>query len=128
MIQLCIFDLDGTVLNTLDTIAHYANQALEKNGILPIEVEAYKYLVGGGIERLISKMLSHRGISSEELYRKVYRDYDEAYCANVSYKTIIYDGLQEVLDWLKHKNIALAIVSNKPDNVTQEVVPVILKF
>ena len=122
MIKLCIFDLDGTVLNTLDTIAYFANQALIKNGISPIETKAYKYLVGGGIKQLIHKMLAYRGLSSEELYCRVYEDYDQAYSADVAYKTVIYDGLKEVLDALKHRGVALSIVSNKPDNVTRGVV------
>ena len=56
MIKLCIFDLDGTVLNTLETIAYYGTQALIKNGIEPIESKEYRYLVGTGIKNLIRKM------------------------------------------------------------------------
>ena len=53
MIKLCVFDLDGTVLDTVESIAYYGNFALEKHGIEPIPVEQYKYLAGNGIINLI---------------------------------------------------------------------------
>ncbi|MBE6589825.1 MAG: HAD family hydrolase [Ruminococcaceae bacterium] len=122
MIKLCIFDLDGTVLDTIGTIAYYANNALEKNGVAPIEVEEYKYLVGTGIANLVRKMLEFRNCYSEELYGRVYHDYDTAYNADVAYKTTVFDGLREVLDRIKSQGIRMAIVSNKPDFAAQTVI------
>lgn len=122
MIKLCIFDLDGTVLNTLDTIAYYGNRALENNGVQPIEPQAYRYLVGTGIKNLIRKMLFYRDCYSDGLFKKVYLDYDTAYNADTTYLTVVYDGLHEVLDTLKAKGIRLAIVSNKPDFAVRSVV------
>ena len=122
MIKLCIFDLDGTVLNTLETIAYYGNQALIKNGIEPIESKEYRYLVGTGIKNLIRKMLVFRECYSPDLFDRVFWDYDTAYNANTSYLTVIYDGLKAVLDTLKAKDIRLAIVSNKPDFAVRSVV------
>ena len=57
MSKLCIFDLDGTVLDTVGSIAYYGNLALEMNGIEPIEVEKYKYFAGDGARTLIRRML-----------------------------------------------------------------------
>lgn len=122
MIKLCIFDLDGTVLNTLDTIAYYGNLALSHHGIEPIETYQYRYLVGTGIKNLIKNMLNYRSCYAEELFDAVYRDYDTAYNADVAYKTVIYDGLKEVLDEIKGRGIRLAIVSNKPDFAARTVV------
>ena len=122
MIKLCIFDLDGTVLDTVQSIAFFANSALEKNGIQPIDPQEYRFLAGRGIANLIRGMLDFRSCFSEELYEKVFYDYDTAYNADVSYKTTIFEGLKEVLDQMKAKGIQIAIVSNKPDFAAQTVV------
>ena len=122
MVKFCIFDLDGTVLDTVHTIAYYGNNALEKNGVEAIDAQEYKYLVGKGAANLVKNMLNFRQCYSEGLFEKVFADYNTAYNANVSYKTTIYDGLPEVLDKLKQQGMQLAIVSNKPDYATQEVI------
>lgn len=122
MIKLCIFDLDGTVLDTVGSIAHYANGALEKNGIEPIPTAQYNYLAGNGIASLVRGMLEYRGCYSEELYARVFRDYDTAYNADVAYGTTIFDGLLETLDAIKARGVRMAIVSNKPDFAAQTVV------
>lgn len=122
MIKLCIFDLDGTALDTLETIAYYGNNALTNHGIEPIEACEYKYLVGTGISNLIKNMLNFRQCYTDEAFEKVFHDYDTAYNADVSYKSRIYDGLRETLDKIKSLGIELAIVSNKPDYATKEVV------
>ena len=122
MIKLCIFDLDGTTLDTVKTIAHYVNTTLENNGVAPIEVEQFKYLAGRGMADLIRRSLEYRGCYEEKLYQKVLREYDAAYNANVSYKTTIFEGLKETLDAIKALGIRIAIVSNKPDFATRTVV------
>lgn len=122
MTKLCIFDLDGTVLDTVPSIAHYANGALEKNGVEPIAEHEYKYLAGKGIANLVEGMLRFRGCYSQELYARVYHDYDTAYNADVAYKTTIFEGLKPVLDQLRARGILLTIVSNKPDFAAQTVV------
>ncbi len=122
MIKLCIFDLDGTVLDTVKSIAHFGNTALEMNGIEPIEVNEYKYLAGRGVANLLRGMLNFRNCYTDELYQKVFRDYNTAYDANVSYKTTVFEGLRETLDAIKAQGIRIAIVSNKPDFATRTVV------
>ena len=122
MIKLCIFDLDGTVLDTVGSIAYYANSALVKSGIEPIPDDEYKYLAGRGIASLVRGMLEYRGCYTDELYSRVFHDYDTAYNGDVTYKTRIFDGLKEVLDAMREKGIKLAIVSNKPDFAAKTVV------
>ena len=122
MIKLCIFDLDGTVLDTVKSIAHFGNTALEMNGIEPIEVNEYKYLAGRGVANLLRGMLNYRNCYTDELYQKIFLDYNTAYNANVSYKTTVFEGLREVLDRIKADGIRMAIVSNKPDFATRTVV------
>ncbi len=122
MIKLCIFDLDGTVLDTLGSIAHFGNYALAKNGIEPIPVNDYKYLVGNGIANLVKNMLKLRECYSDELFATVFADYDSAYNADASFGVSIFEGLKEQLDALRAAGKKLAIVSNKPDFATQAVV------
>lgn len=122
MIKLCIFDLDGTVLDTVQSIAHFGNTALTMNGIEPINAEEYKYLAGKGVANLIRGMLNFRNCYTDALYQKVFRDYNAAYDANVTYKTTVFEGLKEVLDSIKAWGIRMAVVSNKPDFATRTVV------
>ncbi len=121
MVKLCIFDLDGTVLDTVSTIGYYGNYALKKNGIEEIPIEEYKLLAGTGIKNLVKNMLLFRNCYSEELYNKVFYDYDTAYNADVTKNTTIFSGLKETLDKIKETGAKLAIVSNKPDYAAKNV-------
>ena len=122
MVKLFIFDLDGTVLDTVESIAYFANSALIKNGIEPIEVGEYKYLAGRGIANLVRGMLEFRGCYADALYEKVFQDYDTAYNERPTYKSKIFDGLKETLDKIKADGVKIAIVSNKPDFAARSVV------
>lgn len=113
--KLCIFDLDGTVLDTAPSIAHYGNLALKKHGIEPIDEKEYKYFAGDGAKILIKRMLTYRSCYSDELHASVFKLYNEMYNADVTCKTVIFDGLKDVLDQLKRDGYRFVIVSNKPD-------------
>ncbi len=120
--RLCIFDLDGTVLDTVGSIAHYGNLALQKHNIEPIDEREYQYFAGDGAKTLIMRMLNYRSCYSEELHASVFRDYNEMYHADVTCKTVIFDGLKDFLDLLKADGYQFAIVSNKPDFAAKTVV------
>lgn len=123
MIKLCIFDLDGTVLDTVTSIAHFANYALVSHGIEPIEPKEYRYLAGGGIVSLMRGVLKYRGREGDEaLYQSIYRTYDDAYTAEPAYLSRIFDGMKETLDALKAQGVRIAILSNKPEYVVTAVV------
>lgn len=122
MTKICIFDLDGTLLDTIKTIKYYGDLALKEFGIEEIPEDTYKILVGTGIKNLIKGMLEYRGCYTEELFSKVFKVYDDAYNANTFFKTEIYKGIKETLKELKAKGIKVAIVSNKPDFAAKEVV------
>ena len=115
MIKACVFDLDGTLLNTLTTIAYYGNTALKKFGIEPIETERYKYLVGNGAKLLVERMLRERDAYTQEMYDKVYKYYNDCYNADVRRYTKPYDCIIDMLKQLKARNIAVGVISNKPD-------------
>lgn len=121
MDNLYIFDLDGTLLNTLPTIAHYGNSALEKFGFAKICEERYKTLVGDGRDVLIHRMLAEHGADTAENFDRVGGVYDALYEADVMYLTRPYDGIPELLRDLKAAGVRLAVLSNKPDNVVNPI-------
>lgn len=118
MIKLCIFDLDGTVLDTVHTIAYYGNYALQANGIEPVDVEEYKFFAGNGAVNLIKRALRFRDRLTDETFQKVFADYNAAYNADTSYLTAPFEGMKETLDSIKAMGIKMAILSNKPHFAT----------
>lgn len=118
MIKLCIFDLDGTVLDTVHTIAYYGNYALSKHGIEPIAVKEYNYFAGNGAVNLIKRALRFRDALTDETFEKVFADYNAAYNADTSYLTAPFEGIKETLDAIKAMGIKMAVLSNKPHFAT----------
>lgn len=118
MIKLCIFDLDGTVLDTVHTIAYYGNLALSKNGIEPIDEKEYNYFAGNGAVNLIKRMLRFRNALTDAVFQQVFADYNAAYNANTTYLTAPFEGIKEALDAIKARGIKIAILSNKPHFAT----------
>ena len=115
--KLCIFDLDGTLTDTLSSIAFYGNSALEKSGFLPIPEAEYKYLAGNGRDTLVHRMLAYRNADTEENFKKVGSDYDEAYESDVICFAKPFPGIVKLIDDLKAAGVLVAVLSNKPDNV-----------
>lgn len=120
--ELYIFDLDGTLLNTLPTIAYYGNLALSENGFSEYDTEEYKYFIGDGRDILIHRMLEKQNADSPENFTKVAKTYDNAYEADGLYLTEPYKNINETLTALKKDGKKLAVLSNKPDNVANAVV------
>ena len=124
MIKAVIYDVDGTVLDTLSTIAHYGNKALEHFGFLPLPEENYKHYAGNGAKVLIERMLEASGVSVCEHFEKVFTYYNEIYNASPVAFTKPFDGIRELVVALKEKGIKQAVVSNKPDFATRGVMSV----
>ncbi len=118
MIKAVIFDLDGTVSDTISTIAHFGNVALEHCGFPAIDENEYKYFAGDGKVKLLHRALAFYGADTEENFKKVEAKYDSEYEADPIFETKPFDGLVEELQKLKSRGTKLAILSNKPDNVT----------
>ena len=121
MTELCIFDLDGTLLNTLGGIRYFLNLTLDRYGIPPLDEERVREFVGNGASRLVERALRYSGIDTAterggRLFAEVLREYVALYDSDPNYLTTVYDGIGDLLAALKARGVKLAILSNKPDS------------
>ena len=116
--QLAIFDLDGTILNTLEDLADSINYALKKNGYAERTIDEVRRFVGNGIRKLVERA-TPAGTSEKEMDRvqEAFNEYYKVHCAD---KTGPYEGIMELLHELKAAGCRTAVVSNKPDYGVQE--------
>jgi phosphoglycolate phosphatase len=124
-VKAVLFDLDGTLLNTLEDIANSANSALIRHGLPANEVDAYRYFIGDGVTMLISRALPAEKRDSD-IIAKCVKAFREDYSRNWNVKTSPYDGVPELLDALAAKHIKMAILSNKPHDFTKRCVSELL--
>lgn len=124
MYKCCVFDLDGTIADTINTIAYYCNRSLEHFGLPSIDTERYKYLVGNGYKVLVHGMLKEVG-APDGLFSKLAPYYHDLYETDSLYLTKPFDGMAELLAALKSHGLKIAVLSNKPHGA---VVPVAEKL
>lgn len=112
-----IFDLDGTLLNTLQDLADSTNYALALQGMPARTLEEVRRFVGNGVGRLI-----HRAVpegTPEEVEARVLADFRAHYTLNMEHKTAPYPGVLPLLDRLGQAGIRTAVVSNKFDSAVK---------
>lgn len=112
------FDLDGTLLNTLDDLANAGNYALSRLGLPVYDTEKYKYFVGNGIPKLIERILPEN--SGDDLKKRAHGLFDEYYSAHSEDMTRPYDGIPELIDALYDAKVVTAVITNK-DSVFADV-------
>ena len=117
-IKLVIFDLDGTLLYTIKDITIALNYALKKNGLDEVSIDEAKYMVGSGVDVLIQKAVKER----IELFDNVKEDYSSFYKEHNMIQTNPYQGIMHLLKMLKLVGIKIAVLSNKPQNDTENVI------
>lgn len=122
MIKACIFDLDGTILDTLESVAKAGNRMLTELGFPAQPVGDYRYYCGDGANKLVEKTLIKVGGYTRENYetgcllnRKFLKE-------DPSYKVRPYDGITKNIMILKESGVKCAVFSNKPDAAAVEVV------
>lgn len=116
-IRAVIFDLDGTLLDTLMDLANAVNAALAKNDMPVRTVEEVRRFVGNGVRNLMIKAVP----DGEENpgFEKTLGDFRAYYAEHCKDETRPYEGIMELLELLKQKGIRMAIVSNKPDSAVK---------
>jgi len=120
-----LFDLDGTLLDTIDDLADSMNTVLKKFGFPRHEVEKYKYFVGDGMDVLVKRALPE-SCRDEELVFRCIDAMKEEYSLHWADKSRPYAGIPELLDALANDGITLSILSNKPHGPTKAVVSIML--
>lgn len=112
MIKLVIFDLDGTLLNTLEDLADSCNYILEKHGFTTHPLDSYRFFVGNGISKLIERAVPEDKRNSE-LIEQLRKEFISYYSKHAEDKTAPYDGIIDLLTELESNGIKLAVASNK---------------
>jgi phosphoglycolate phosphatase len=118
MKKFVLFDLDGTLLNTLDDIADSANFALSRCGYPVHATEAYKYFVGNGVDKLIERILPE-DTKNPDAASRLKEIYVRRYDAHSMDRTRPYDGIAGLLRELNGLGVRTAVISNKPDEPTK---------
>lgn len=121
MKKLVIFDLDGTLLNTIADLAAATNQALQHYGYPTHEVEAYRFFVGNGINKLFERALPETERTEENILkiRSRFVPYYDTHNADLSRP---YPGIPELLRTLQQKGVKIAVASNKYQAATRKLI------
>jgi len=114
-----LFDLDGTLLNTVEDLGDSMNRVLSRAGFPIHDIETYKYFVGWGIEKLVYLALPENQRDDATIAKYVANMRAE-YSKHWADKTRPYDGIPELLDALTARGIKMAVLSNKPDDSTRK--------
>ena len=119
-----IFDMDGTLLNTLADIAHSINSALQRHGFPTHPADAYRMMVGSGMRPSVERAIEAGGGESNEevtdqLIDRMVAEVNSAYAADPVSRTGFYDGIAGLLTSLADRGIPMAVLSNKPDILVQ---------
>lgn len=109
--QAVVFDLDGTLLNTLEDLMDSVNYGLRSNGMPERSLEEIRRFVGNGVQRLVSLAVPEGTGGKEQ--DKVFAAFKEHYRVHCNDKTNLYPGIRALLQELKERGIPMAIVSNK---------------
>ena len=122
MIRACIFDLDGTLLYTLEAIAKAANTALSELGYPPQPVEDYRYYCGDGADTLVRRVLDLFDDRDPEHFRLMCARNRELLGSDPDYRVVSYPHLPETLARLKERGVLLAVCSNKPHSAAVDTI------
>lgn len=121
MKKLVIFDLDGTLLNTIEDLGNAANYALSLNGYPTHSLASYPFFVGNGVRNLIRKALPD-DMRTDSIIESLLKDFKEYYNEHNTDCTKPYDGIEELLRNLQDNGVKIAIASNKYQQATEKII------
>lgn len=121
MYQACIFDLDGTLADTLESMASVANEMLETFGLEQQPAEKFRYFAGEGADMLVKRCLQESGDKQLVHYEEARVLYRKLFAQDPCRKISLYPGIQTMLEGIKTKGIKLAVCSNKPHEAAVKV-------
>ncbi|MCR5626813.1 MAG: HAD family hydrolase [Lachnospiraceae bacterium] len=121
-VKAAIFDLDGTLNDTLEAIAYCTNKTLAEFGLDSVPIERFKTFVGDGARNQINRVCAYLCVKDEDLINRIYERYLQIFKVDCMYKVHPYDGIPELLKELKERGIKLGVLSNKPDMMTQKTI------
>ena len=118
-----IFDLDGTLADTLFDLADAVNYGLQKMGYPLHDYDEYRYFVGNGVQKLCYRALPDGRKDDTEKLLEFFREYYSVHCFD---KSVIYDGMKDTLKRLSDNGVKLAVATNKPQNFARIIVSELL--
>ena len=121
MKKLVIFDLDGTLLNTIEDLGNAANYALSLNGYPTHSLASYPFFVGNGVRNLIRKALPD-DMCTDSIIESLLKDFKEYYNEHNTDCTKPYDGIEELLRNLQDNGVKIAVASNKYQQATEKII------
>ena len=113
MYKCCIFDLDGTILNTIESISHSISLTMEHFGYKTVDEAHTKQFVGDGFKKMVERALLFSGDENLVHYEEALAVYEKVFEKNCLYKVRPYEGIPEFLRFLKDKGIRIAVLTNK---------------
>lgn len=120
--ELIVFDLDGTLADTIEDIAVSVNRVLSRFGLAQYDSSTYKHMVGDGFRVLIERCLPPATLRDEALFAQVFEGAMNEYTAHCLEKTRPFPGMLTTLEALSQKSIPQAVLSNKPDDMSKLIV------
>ena len=122
MIKACIFDLDGTILNTAESLLRPSNITLDSFKLEHITEDDVKRFVGNGYKTLVKRFMKYRGVDNEGIIEEARYIFSKEFEKDPSYHVVAYPGVSAALLYLKKMGIKLAVLSNKSDERAVKVV------
>lgn len=119
MKKLVIFDLDGTLLNTISDLGNSCNYALKEMGFAEHHISAYNYMVGNGVRRLLERAQPD---ADEATINELLRHFREHYDDHCTDTTVPYPGIPELLTELTRRDIGIAVASNKYQSAVDKII------
>jgi len=122
MFKACIFDLDGTLCDTLESISYCGNSAMQDMGLPKVSLEDYKLFVGDGVDMLMKRMLAYAGDEKATRLDELKERYTEYFREGCMHQVAPFPGIIQTLEKMKKMGASMAVLSNKQDENTKKVV------